>query len=307
MITVAEALQEARLATGKTIQQVSEEIKIRSSYLNALEENAYDKFLSETQLKGFLTNYANHIGIDTNKILALYRRERISAKDESHSPKYIKEKKVFIFTPKMLIGPILGILVLCVIGFFVFQYYQTARSPLLEIQEPKDGVTTQNVKLIVSGIAEVGSTIRVNSKDVPSIDNNGRFQTTVELSQPGNNLIFIDVLNGFNKKTTKTINVIYAPITITPTPNISSNIILNVKSIGKNLDLNITQDDGNLSTSQIKPGESKIITGNNKVVLDGIFGRNLNISLNGVSLNLDPSKKTFIFIWDDSTKTVKMS
>jgi cytoskeletal protein RodZ len=309
MKTVSDVLRETREEKGKTLQEISEEIKIRSSYLNALEENDYDKFLSETQLKGFLVNYANHLGIDTNRILALYRRERI-AKEEQHSPKFIKEKKSLVFTPKMLLGPAIGILVLMVIGFFVYQYYQTAKAPLLEVQKPADGLVTESNKITVSGISEIGSTIRVNSKEITPFDNNGNFETTVELSQKGNNTIFVEVENGFKKKTTKSINVFYSPTevapTATPIPSVTpGKITISIKStVTKDLSYKVTID-GSESLKTLKAQAEAKYEGSKNIAIDGLLGSDIVITVNGVSIPLTKTQRTFTFTWDTATNTVK--
>ena len=51
-------------------------------YLKALEESNYDSFPSEVYLKGFLKNYAKFLGINTERALAMYRRERDFKKNE---------------------------------------------------------------------------------------------------------------------------------------------------------------------------------------------------------------------------------
>ena len=74
--TIGALLKERRKERKLTLGQISEITKIRSEYLKALEESNYDSFPSEVYLKGFLKNYAKFLGINTERALAMYRRER---------------------------------------------------------------------------------------------------------------------------------------------------------------------------------------------------------------------------------------
>jgi cytoskeletal protein RodZ len=55
-------LKQARLDSGKTIEQISSDLSIRKQYLLALEEGNF-KSLPEVYAKGYLKLYANYLGV----------------------------------------------------------------------------------------------------------------------------------------------------------------------------------------------------------------------------------------------------
>jgi cytoskeletal protein RodZ len=68
--TVAHQLREARQAQNLSIAQVAEVTKIRTDYLQALEEGNYDIFSAQVYLRGFVRSYANVLKLDVAQVLA---------------------------------------------------------------------------------------------------------------------------------------------------------------------------------------------------------------------------------------------
>ncbi|MDC7233561.1 MAG: helix-turn-helix domain-containing protein [Spirochaetales bacterium] len=78
MKSIGETLREAREARGASIKQISQDSNISKEYLTALEEENFDIFPAETYLLGFLRNYSEYLGLDTEKTIALYKNYKIS-------------------------------------------------------------------------------------------------------------------------------------------------------------------------------------------------------------------------------------
>jgi cytoskeletal protein RodZ len=81
--SLGDQLRKAREERGIDIKSISKETNIAPKYIEALENNDYDKFPSETYLLGFLRSYGNYLNIDDEKLLQHYRAEQIS---ESQPP-----------------------------------------------------------------------------------------------------------------------------------------------------------------------------------------------------------------------------
>jgi cytoskeleton protein RodZ len=73
MAELGEILRQAREAKGLSLAQVEEATKIRSAYLQALEEGEYDLLPAAVYVKGFLKNYAQYLGMDPQEVLSLYQ------------------------------------------------------------------------------------------------------------------------------------------------------------------------------------------------------------------------------------------
>lgn len=66
-------LRDAREAKNLSLDGVEKEIRIRSHYLQALEEEAFDRLPGEVCARGFLRNYALFLGLDPEEAIARYR------------------------------------------------------------------------------------------------------------------------------------------------------------------------------------------------------------------------------------------
>ncbi len=83
MESIGEKLRQAREARKITIRDVVKETNISPLYLQALEEEKFDKFPSETYLIGFLRSYAEFLRLDVDAIVQSYKGYKIG---ESATP-----------------------------------------------------------------------------------------------------------------------------------------------------------------------------------------------------------------------------
>jgi cytoskeleton protein RodZ len=73
--TIGEALRSAREAQGKSVQEASAATRIRASYLQALEEDHFERLGGHVYAKGFLRSYASWLGVDPAPLLDAYRAQ----------------------------------------------------------------------------------------------------------------------------------------------------------------------------------------------------------------------------------------
>src|SRR5436853_521654 len=64
MFEIGNSLREARVRQGLEFPQVELATKIRTKYIRALEDEAFEILPSETYVKGFLRSYAEYLGLD---------------------------------------------------------------------------------------------------------------------------------------------------------------------------------------------------------------------------------------------------
>ena len=65
-------LRATREARGQTLEDVERVTRIRARHLMALEADEYEALPSLTQARGFLKNYAQHLGRDPDELVQLY-------------------------------------------------------------------------------------------------------------------------------------------------------------------------------------------------------------------------------------------
>jgi cytoskeletal protein RodZ len=88
--TIGEALRSAREAQGKSLDEAAGATRIRSSYLEALEQEQFGELGGSVYAKGFLRSYAGYLGVDPAPLLEAYRaQERPDAPLFEHAPQAI--------------------------------------------------------------------------------------------------------------------------------------------------------------------------------------------------------------------------
>lgn len=69
---ISKALLERRMARSLTLEKVTQNIKIRIPYLQAMEKGEWKDLPGEVYVRGFVKRYANYLGLDGEKLLAPY-------------------------------------------------------------------------------------------------------------------------------------------------------------------------------------------------------------------------------------------
>jgi cytoskeletal protein RodZ len=126
-------LQAARNAKGYTIEQVCRDTNIASRYLEALEKEDFSIFPGEPYLLGFLRNYGEYLGLDTEALLAGYRVLKIQ-----EVPVPVEQ----LLRSPLQIGKIIRtlaiILAVFAVGGGAFYYFSTRPAPVIvAVPEPR--------------------------------------------------------------------------------------------------------------------------------------------------------------------------
>ncbi len=73
--TVAATLRAARLAHGSTLPEISDSLRIRLAYLEAIEDGRFDELPGNVYAIGFIRTYADHLGLDSRHLIEKYKEE----------------------------------------------------------------------------------------------------------------------------------------------------------------------------------------------------------------------------------------
>lgn len=68
-------LRKARLKTGEDLKSVSDKLRIRRPYLEALEESRHDDLPGRAYAIGFVRTYATYLGLNAAELVSLYKSE----------------------------------------------------------------------------------------------------------------------------------------------------------------------------------------------------------------------------------------
>lgn len=86
MIEIGKTLREARTRQGLSIHDAEEATKIRSRYLQALEQDDFETIPGSTFVVGFLRTYATYLGLDADALVAEYLRQ--------YDPRYLEPHRL---------------------------------------------------------------------------------------------------------------------------------------------------------------------------------------------------------------------
>ncbi len=208
MRTVGQILKEERERKFYSLDEIEKVTKIRKELLEALENGEYEKLPPPTFVQGFIKNYGKFLGLNTEKLLAIFRREFSEGKNP---PRILDsfanplDKKRFKITPtRVLVGVVLSFVVIF-FAYLWFQYRFLVGSPYLEVTQPADQQTTTTDEITVIGRTDPEAKLSINDQEI-QVDQNGKFSQQIKLSNQ-ENTITITAVSGSGKQTkvTKTV------------------------------------------------------------------------------------------------------
>ncbi len=210
MRTVGQTLKETREAKLLTLEDVEKHTKIRKELLEALERNDFEKLPPTIFIQGFIKNYGKFLGLNTEKLLAIFRRDYESNK---HPPVVLESFSNPLKNTKFRITPakILGVVVvLIILGFFAYlwvEYRQFVGAPNLDVSSPQDQQTVEIPTVLVEGNTDPEVKVSVNNQDI-GVDKSGHFKEEIKLSSSTNNVDIVATSKfGQSNKITRTVFV----------------------------------------------------------------------------------------------------
>lgn len=205
MKTVGGILKERRESKKISLQDAERATKIRAKFLEAIEEDDYTKLPSISYAKGFVRNYSEFLGLNSDTTLAFFRRQTTDVSGSSLLPRKehpaLNKSRVQL-TPGRFLAILLGVLVVIFLGYLVLQYRQLNVAPELSIATPTNQFVTSDVRIDLLGSTDPDATVTVNGVSI-LVRDDGKFFDQVSL-EPGVNKITIVATSRFGKTTTVT-------------------------------------------------------------------------------------------------------
>lgn len=194
MKTVGEILKEARNKQSKILSEISHKIKIPLYTLEAIEKDNYQNLPPLIFIKGFIRNYALELNLDPEKVLAVFRRDHLSAnKKEIISPQKKNFDVSFSWSPHLTAVALSVLAITIILAFLGLQLRQYFLAPPLTIFSPKEGQFIQESSLEVKGKTIPDTTVFIND-ELANVEFDGSFSYSVKLLS-GENIIKIKAVN----------------------------------------------------------------------------------------------------------------
>ena len=200
--TIGEILREERQRHRLSIEKLAQKTRIKKKYLQALENNQFDRLPAATFVKGYIKIYAQLFGFDHQPLIALLRRDfKESVKGQLVPREFIKPvlKKRQLWGPATCVVLGLALTFITLISYVGFQWYVLTQPPALTITSPvEDSLVAARVG--VSGQTDADAIVTVNSQPV-ALQADGSFETEVYLPREGVNTISIEAQDRRGKVT----------------------------------------------------------------------------------------------------------
>jgi len=93
---VSELLKTTRERAGQDLQVISQVLRIRHIYLEAIEGGRYDELPGKTYVVGFVRAYAEHLGLDSDEVVKRFKQEvdGLEGRSELMFPSPVTEQSV---------------------------------------------------------------------------------------------------------------------------------------------------------------------------------------------------------------------
>jgi len=190
MMTVGQILKKKRLEKEISLEDISKYTKIQVKYLEALERDDYQLLPSSITARGFIKLFGSALGLPSQTLLALFRRDFTEDKSGQIIPRGVVKplsEPGFVWSPRHTI--VTGaVFIVTLLGFYLYREYQIlAGPPKLEIVSPKQNAEVLGVNVEVRGEVDPESKLSINSETV-DVESNGTFSLRLSLP-PGENIL----------------------------------------------------------------------------------------------------------------------
>lgn len=198
MQTVGQILKDEREKKFYSLSEIEKATKIRKELLEELEAGHYSKLPPPTFVQGFIKNYGKFLGLNTEKLLALFRRE---FSDQKYPPRILEsfsnplQKNKFRITPTKVLGVVVLGLILVFFSYLWFEYKFLVEAPFLEVTQPQDQQTVEVPLISVTGRSDPESKVSINNQEI-QVDLSGKFSQEVSLKEGSNNIIVTSTSKG---------------------------------------------------------------------------------------------------------------
>ena len=191
-----EILREERLRQKKSVTEIAKLTRIRSGVLVGMEKGDFSRVSSFATARGLIGNYAKALNLDSEKVLAVFRRDFIVG---PRGDVLLKGLAYPLDQPRMVWSPRLTVLIAAVAvslvfaGYLGYQYWRTNSKPPLEVEEPAAGAVYETNRINVVGKTRSDVQVRINSRTVV-VDDEGNFEAELFLPE-GRGEVVVEAVN----------------------------------------------------------------------------------------------------------------
>ena len=197
---LGEKLQQARRQKNLKIENIAQQLGIKTEYLIALEEERFDKLPAGLNGKNFIKKYASFLGLDNEEISQDWQRQTSTDSPNDPFSRKILAKNNFLVFPKIIRNLlVVGAIAVCLL-YLGFYFKRIILPPELIILYPADNLSLNATSLEISGQTEKEAEVTINGELVLN-NQDGLFSQTVNLKK-GLNSITIKAKKKYSREET---------------------------------------------------------------------------------------------------------
>ncbi|NLZ74689.1 helix-turn-helix domain-containing protein [Candidatus Falkowbacteria bacterium] len=197
---LGEKLQQARRQKNLKIENIAQQLGIKTEYLIALEEERFDKLPAGLYGKNFIKKYASFLGLDNEEISQDWQRQTSTDSPNDPFSRKILAKNNFLVFPKIIRNLlVVGAIAVCLL-YLGFYFKRIILPPELIILYPADNLSLNATSLEISGQTEKEAEVTINGELVLN-NQDGLFSQTVNLKK-GLNSITIKAKKKYSREET---------------------------------------------------------------------------------------------------------
>ena len=179
MADIGDKLKSAREAKGLSIQDIEKATKIQSRYLEAIENNEFDKLPGDFYVRAFIRQYAQVVGLDGKELLSDYHEDIPESKPDEYVENSIDNKSEEVrettnnkknlwknYLPRIAIA--LGVIIVILV---VYVLYARISSSGQHHDTDNSGVTVSSQKTSSSSSKKT-KPVAVNTVKIKKINDN---------------------------------------------------------------------------------------------------------------------------------------
>lgn len=170
--SIGSKLKKQRLLLGINLKVISEQLKIRVDYLEAIESDDYTIFTSDIYAKGFIKNYAKYLGLNSDSFVASYRRDvekvNLDVKKQTNLNKSSSKKGSLKINTKLLFIFCSTFIIILTVLLFIQKAFE---APSLEIYNPTYinssgtySASTKEKTVVINGKLNSNSLLKINGE-----------------------------------------------------------------------------------------------------------------------------------------------
>ncbi|MCX7794233.1 MAG: DUF4115 domain-containing protein [Thermodesulfovibrionales bacterium] len=136
-------LKEKRLAKGISLEKVASDLKIKVSFLRAIEEEKFDIFPADVYTIGYIRSYAIYLGLEPEALIEKFKALRIQSSElsaPSPSENKISESKIVSEnlsigekTPVIKPNLLIVIVIFTILGIVLFSVFKKQKKEILPV------------------------------------------------------------------------------------------------------------------------------------------------------------------------------